>query len=82
MNEKTFWTLSQAVCVALWGYCFCHAARNKNPVMPAVLAAMHASEYLLVGRKAGAGAGVSPAVTLACTLMLGFTWWVPTKKGV
>lgn len=82
MNSKAFWAANQAVCMALWGWCFYHAAKKKNPSAPLILAAMHASEYFTVGKKVGAEAGVSPAKTLICTLMLGFTWWVPTKKGV
>lgn len=82
MNSKAFWKMSQAVCMALWGYCFYHAATKKTPVMPLTLFAMHASEYLTIGKKVGAEAGVAAAKTAACTLMLGFTWWVPTKKGI
>ena len=82
MKSKAFWIANQTVCMALWGWCFCHAVKKKNPSAPLILAAMHASEYLTVGKKVGAAAGVSPAKTMACTLMLGFTWWVPTKLGV
>ena len=82
MNSKLFWQLNRAVCLGLWGYLFYIAAKKKNPTAPLILLGLHTSEYFTKGRAVGEAAGIDPVRTALLTLTYGFTWWVPTKKGI
>lgn len=79
---KAFWKISQFICVALWALFAYLAAAKKKPAALFILLGLHTAEYFTVGRAAGAAAGVSKVRTLISTLLLGFTWWVPVKKGL
>ena len=67
------------ICVLLYG-AFGWLAGKKKPLPLLILLAMHAAEYVLVGRKAAEDEGLSRAEGLAQCLAFGFTWWLPIKK--
>ena len=68
------------VCVALYAV-NAALAMKKKPLPLLILLAMHAAEYVLVGRQAAEDEGLSRAEGLAQCLAFGFTWWLPIKKG-
>ena len=67
------------VCVALYA-AFAAFAVKKKPLPLAVLFLMHATEYVLVGRKVAKENSIPAAEGLAQCLAFGFTWWLPIKK--
>ena len=78
-----FYKLTKAfgkpICVALYGAFAALAARRK-PLPLLILALMHATEYLTVGRRVAQQRGVKQGEALAQCLAFGFTWWLPLKK--
>ena len=68
------------VCVALYGV-GAYLAAKKKPLPLLLLAATHGAEYIHIGRKVAAEAGISAPEALAQCLSFGFTWWLPIKKG-
>ena len=71
--------IGKPVCVALYA-AFAALAAKKMPVPLIILFLMHASEYVLVGRKVAEENGISVPEGLAQCLAFGFTWWLPIKK--
>ncbi|MBR0353165.1 MAG: hypothetical protein IJH53_08170 [Oscillospiraceae bacterium] len=71
--------IGKPVCVALYA-AFAALAAKKKPVPLIILFLMHASEYVLVGRKVAEENGISVPEGLAQCLAFGFTWWLPIKK--
>ena len=68
------------ICVALYA-AFSALAARKKPLPLLILFLMHASEYLLIGRKVAAENKLSVSEGLAQCLAFGFTWWLPLKRG-
>ena len=68
------------VCVGLYAT-FSFLAAKKKPLPLVTLAAMHAAEYHLIGKKVAAKHGIGQAEALAQCLSFGFTWWLPIQKG-
>ena len=68
------------ICVALYA-CFAALAAKKKPLPLLILFLMHATEYVVVGRKVAEEAGISKAEGLAQCLSFGFTWWLPIREG-
>ena len=71
--------IGKPVCVALYA-AFAALAAKKKPVPLIILFLMHASEYVLVGRKVAEENCISVPEGLAQCLAFGFTWWLPIKK--
>ncbi|MCQ2488406.1 MAG: hypothetical protein MJ143_03925 [Clostridia bacterium] len=44
------------------------------------IVAMHATELVTIGLKAGKNGGVGLFYSIAMCMMFGFTWWVPLKS--
>ncbi len=68
------------VCVALYAV-FTGLCAKKKPLPLLVLLLMHATEYVLIGRRTAAEHGLSAAEGAAQCLAFGFTWWLPLRKG-
>ncbi|MBO5495926.1 MAG: hypothetical protein J5967_00855 [Oscillospiraceae bacterium] len=68
------------VCVALYG-AFAYLAAKKKPVPLLTLAAMHLTEYFVIGRKVAAEHGLGLLEGFFQCLAFGYTWWLPLKKG-
>ena len=69
------------ICVALYAV-FTALAAKKKPLPLLILFLMHASEYVLVGRRVAAEKGLGIAEGAAQCLAFGFTWWLPLKKEI
>ena len=70
----------KSICVVLYAV-FAALAAKKKPWPLVILFGMHASEYVLIGRKVASSHGLSPLEGLIQCLSFGFTWWLPIKKG-
>lgn len=68
------------VCVALYA-AFAALAAKKKPLPLLILFLMHATEYMVIGRKIAADKHLSVLEGLAQCLSFGFTWWLSLKKG-
>ena len=68
------------ICVALYAW-YAVLAAKKKPIHLLLLFLMHATEYMVIGRKTAQENGLSAAEGLAQCLAFGFTWWLPLKKG-
>lgn len=71
-------TAGKAVCIALYAYFGCLAARKKY-IPLAALFLLHLTEYFAVGRKTGKEFDCSPVKTFILCLSFGFTWWLPVR---
>ena len=67
------------ICVVLYAV-FAWLAAKKKPLPLMILFGMHATEYVVKGRKTAAAHGLSIAEGLAQCLAFGFTWWLPLEK--
>ena len=67
------------ICVALYAF-FGALAAKKKPLPLLILFLMHATEYVLIGRKTAADQDLSVPEGLIQCLAFGFTWWLPIKK--
>ena len=68
------------ICVALYA-AFAAMAVKKKPLPLLILFLMHATEYVLIGRKTAEEKGLSALEGAAQCLSFGFTWWLPLRKG-
>lgn len=66
------------ICVALYAV-FSALAVKKKPLPLLILFLMHATEYVLIGRKTAGEKGLPTAEGLAQCLAFGFTWWLPLR---
>lgn len=48
----------------------------------AAVAALHATEYAIVGRKIGQAAGLSEPEAVANCMFFGITWWQPLQEEI
>ena len=81
MND-TSWRAIQFGTVVLWGIGIYLWAGLNWPYLVIVLALLHIIEAMTVGPKVGKQHGRKQAISIAATLVLGFTWWLPLKKGI
>ncbi len=87
MNSKLFWRMLEIGALGLWGltivagyYLFPESHLSAWGIFIGLLI-VHASE-LSISLKIGKEKGISIQTTIIKTLILGFTWWVPVKKGI
>ncbi len=84
-DSKAFWYFLMAGAIGLYlivlaGFYFI----TNTALMAAVLAGillLHASE-IPHARRIARPKGVSTRTTAAKTMLFGFTWWLPLKKGI
>jgi hypothetical protein len=87
MNSKIFWQLLKIGAIGLWiisvisGYLLFPESHLKAWSFFIGLVILHALE-LLTTLKIGREKGLSTQTTVTKTLLYGFTWWVPVKKGI
>ncbi len=71
--------IGKPVCVALYA-AFAAMAAKKKPGPLILLFLMHATEYMVIGRKVAEENGLSVPEGVVQCLAFGFTWWLPIKK--
>jgi hypothetical protein len=87
MNTKFFWQLLMLGAIGLWilsllaGYLLFPESHLKAWGLFIGLIIIHASE-LLIALKIGKTSEISPQAVVLKTMLFGFTWWVPFKKGI
>ena len=82
MNDKLFWQLNRAICLALWGALIYVRVKLKKWLPLLILAALHTVEVFLKGIPVGRERGIGTGKAALLTLLFGFTWGLPTKKGL
>ncbi|MBU2515425.1 hypothetical protein KJ966_29260 [bacterium] len=87
MNSKTFWQLLMIGAIGLWiisvvaGYLLFPENHLQAWSFFLGLVILHSAELFTaipIGRKNG----FSVRVSVVKTLLFGFTWWLPVKKGI
>ena len=87
MNSKIFWQLLKNGAIGLWilsvvmGYLLFPESHLKAWSLFIGLVILHAAE-LFTALKIGREKGLTTRTTVTKTLLYGFTWWVPLKKGI
>ncbi len=87
MNSKIFWQLLMTGAIGLWiislvaGYLLFPENHLKAWGFFIGLVILHSAE-LLTSLKIGKEKGLSVRTVITKTLLYGFTWWVPIKKGI
>ncbi|MBU3918071.1 hypothetical protein KKA14_21285 [bacterium] len=87
MNAKAFWKISMISVIGLWiltlvaGYYLYPGSHLDAWRFFIALLIVHASE-LFISYKIGKGKNLSTQTIVIKTLIFGFTWWVPVKKGI
>ena len=71
--------IGKPVCIVLYAV-FAALAAKKKYVPLILLAALHATEYVAIGRKVAKDNNMSVLSGLANCLAFGFTWWLPVKN--
>ena len=87
MGRKVFWYLMMSGSIVLYGatvvlgYCIFPGNHVAAWSFFLLLLLIHAGETLYsirIGRRKG----ISPMRIVLLTLIFGFTWWVPVKRGI
>ncbi len=89
LDSKSFWLANMAVCVGLWIFVIFGAFYTFDSqtvtmtwwTITLALALGHTLE-LIMAIPIGRDAGLSLQKTIIYTLIFGFTWWVPVKRGI
>ncbi len=87
MNSKKFWQLNMAGSIGLFiltvvvGYILFPESHLKAWGLFIGLAIIHAAE-LPISLKIGKESGFSNKTVVLNTLLFGFTWWLPVKRGI
>jgi hypothetical protein len=88
MNSKYFWYGMMAGSIALFWAAMLLGTRlfGNDPFMSRIfflgLLAVHALEIPLVSLKIGKEKQIPIGMIILKTLLYGFTWWLPLKKGL
>lgn len=86
-DNKVFWSLSRALVAITWGiliilgFIFPSQIAGTVKVLALVLLLIHIMETP-ISVKIGVERGVAKEVAITKTLIYGFTWWIPLKRGV
>ncbi len=87
LQQRGFWLLLMVGAIALWIAVFLVGILGfpdsavAAPALLGVLFLMHCGE-LPVSLKIGKAKGLTTFRVVVKTVIFGFTWWVPLKKGV
>lgn len=71
--------IGKPACIVLYAV-FAVLAAKKKPAPLIVLVALHATEYVAIGRKVAKENNIGVMSGLLNCLAFGFTWWLPIKK--
>ncbi len=86
-EKKEFWYFLMSGALVLWvvvfwlGFFLFPESTTGKAVLPIALFVLHLAEVPL-SLKIGKSKGVSRQRVVRNTLLFGFTWWLPLKKGV
>ncbi|MEG0979318.1 MAG: hypothetical protein RR911_06270 [Oscillospiraceae bacterium] len=69
-------------CIILYVVGIILGLKKKNWWLFGCVAAMHIAEAFLIGIKTGVANGRNKVTSAICTLLFGFTWWLPIKQGL
>ena len=86
MDKKAFWYAMMAGTAGLWVVgllvpWWIFQNRIAGLVIPLVMLLLHILE-LPLALNLGEGKGLPPSRSLFFTLVFGFTWWLPLRKGI
>ncbi len=85
IKSKGFWIVQNVVIVAFWLAAVTLLATGQSQhrlvLLAAIILAAHVLELPLAFGVLR-GRGVSPIKTLLLTLVFGFTWWLPVRRGI
>lgn len=85
MFNKQFWLMSNAVTIVLHvagvAFYFAQGFDSWIAQLWAIIVAIHVLE-IPMALMAVQDRGLSPGATAIKTLIFGFTWWVPARRGV
>lgn len=81
---RWFWAACRTLTLVLFGGVVIAGYAAGHPILGwgalGALLALHASE-LRVSLRLPATAGMARSRTILLTLLFGFTWWIPVKRG-
>ncbi len=85
-GHKWFWYLLMTGSIFLFAIAYCIGYLILSnilyaAILPAALLALHVSE-IPVARKAANGKDISAGSVILKTILFGFTWWLPLRKGI
>lgn len=87
LEKKAFWYFLMFGVIALWiaviWLCFLLLPESGawKFLLPGALLVLHLAE-LPISLKIGKSRGISPQLVVLNTVLFGFTWWLPLKRGV
>lgn len=83
---KWFWYLLMTGSIILFAIAYCigyliFSNTLYAAIFPAALLLLHISE-ISIARKAASGKDISIGSVILKTILFGFTWWLPLRKGI
>jgi hypothetical protein len=88
MNNKGFWyfLMFGSICLFAFSIGLGYYLFPDNCLLSLVfflgLVALHVAEIPMTGLKIGKEKNIPIPTTIIKTLLFGFTWWLPLKKGI
>lgn len=86
-DNRYFWAIFRATVAVVWGillvfgFIFPSQIAGTVKILALLLLVIHLME-VPISIKIGVERGISKEVTVTKTLIYGFTWWIPLKRGV
>ncbi len=85
-GQKWFWYFLMTGAIFLFGISYCIGClifpnALYAAILPAALLLLHISE-IPIARKAASGKDISTGSVILKTILFGFTWWLPLRKGI
>ncbi len=84
-DSKGFWLANNAIVLALYGVAGALAFQGQTAHWAVVLAGVIVAAHVLeipVAARVLKGKSTSALRLALCTVLFGFTWWVPANKGI
>ncbi|MDZ5724910.1 hypothetical protein [Acetobacterium sp. K1/6] len=82
MKDRTKKALNKGISLGVIVGAAAYGAVKKDWKPLAAVAALHATEYAIVGRKIGKAAEVSEPEAVANCMLFGIAWWQPLQEEV
>lgn len=79
---KFLFCAGKVVCILLYVIGIYNGIKKKKWGLFSAVAITHIAETFIIGIKAGIEHNKSKFKSVICTLIFGFTWWLPFKIGL
>lgn len=79
---KILFNAGKVICILLYVVSLYNGIKKKKWGLFSAVAITHIAETFIIGIKTGIEHNKSKLKSVICTLIFGFTWWLPFKIGL